>query len=499
MKAPFTNKQDIGFSTLELIIALALLSVILVGAFEGVSSAQYWYLTAETASTALIKNKNLVDYMYQQRAQHFQSVSNTAFFSPECLEDDLCYYHQTLVSNVSSCAKEVLVSVSWKLGLRYATSSVETNNFLSNTNEIIAKGGDCLVSELDGDWHFVQHGDSVQTDPLGNTSVDVLGEYMYVTSQSAPYIRVYKINDDPGVPPALVGEDSDVNIRLNDVDVVRDFSTGRLYAYATTHSTTSQLVVYDVTQSDAPDLLLELPLFNVASAGSFPQGWRVIAYGGKLYVVSRETTGPELHIFSIGNPRAPIELIGGAINLNRTVNDMVVRDETVGGVTRRYLYLAASSDLKEVGVYDVTGSVPIEVAAINLNGGADAASLHLTGDTLYIGRDVSSASELYAFNIGKLISGETGLLASSEVGAGVHTLSGSGRELILGTTKSGAEFQVWNTDVSSWSASMANAGRLTYLSVPRLAPLGFDVSRKHVYGLSQSLTLSEVISTIYSP
>lgn len=499
-----------GFSTLELLIALALMSVILVTAVEAVAFAQYWQITALTASEAIIKNTNIANSLIKMSTKDFRSVSTTMPLISQnisdpvdasCLAGGFCYETQNIVTDISSCAKNTKVSVRYKIAARYATSTIDSDIYVRNLAEVAAVGGDCLVMLPDGNWATgnIQNTSTATQPPLGTTGIDIVDNKMYTVSTQSPYLRIFSLNTDPHIPPVLLGSSTASNVRLNDIDVIRDIPTGRLYAYVTQHSTSSQLAVYDVTNSSEPQLLVQLPLFAVASDGSFPQGWRVVAYGGELYVVSRETTGPELHIFSLLNPNQPIEKTSAVINLNRTVNDMTVRDEVIGSTTRRFLYLAASSDLKEVGVYDVTGSVPIEIAAINLTGTADASSLHLVGNTLYVGRKNSTAPELYAFAADKLIQNILQVVGTSELGTEVLALSSNGAILIVGTTKNGEELQIWNKDVSTWSNSVANAGRLSYLANPRLAPLGFDVDAQNLYLASQSQTQPETITTIYSP
>ncbi|MES2966329.1 MAG: prepilin-type N-terminal cleavage/methylation domain-containing protein [Patescibacteria group bacterium] len=510
MKEQYTKFATNGFSTIELLIALALMSLIMVGALQAVWGNQYWMMTATTAQEAMQKSKSMVVQLEYIRSENFQLVSSTrSLYSvdphnlseQDCSLGGLCYQVETKVTDISSCAKSVVVDVRWKLGVRYATSSIPTQTYLVNPNEIGALGGDCLVVQPKGRWGETNMavGSELQQSPLGTTGIDVLGNYMYVTSEVAPYFRVFEISNDITNVPVLVGVSTSTEVRLNDIDVIRDLPTGRIYAYVTQHSTSSQLLVYDVTESNNPVSLVQLSLYNVASSGSFPQGWRVIAYGGKLYVVSRETTGPELHIFSLDNPRLPVEITTASINLNRTVNDMVVRDEIVGNTMRRFLYLAASADLKEVGVYDVTGTVPIEVAAINLAGSADASSIYLTGSTVYVGRKSSSAPELYSFENQKLIAGELGLRGSGEVGTEILALGGVGTALVLGTAKNGEELQLWSPNETQWSTTSPNAGRLQSLSSQRLSPLGFDIHDSFLYAVSESLTQPESISVVYSP
>lgn len=507
MKAPLVI--NLGFSTIELMLALALLAIIVTGSVSAIANAEYWLITTRVSTEALSKLRNV-------EAMSLTSVSNSFYdlvssevaisqneddpADASCLLGSLCYYTKTTVSDISSCAKDLESVVSWRVGSRYPTSSVFSKQQKFNNKEIIALGGDC-VSAAPLSWSSVSPVtfSSVTSPAAGVSGIDVLGDYLYVSSEQSPNFQIYKIDKFTPVAPLQVSSVSRLNLRLNDIDVVRDVKSGRSYAYVTQHSTTSQLAVYDVTDVANPVFVTEKSLFNVPSSGSFPQGWRVAVYGGRIYTVSRETTGPELHIFRLHNYIAPTEINSAAVNLNRTVNDMVVREQVVEGVTRRFLFLAASSDLKEVGVYEVTNDLSVEIAAINLPGTADASSLWLSGDILYVGRKNNTGAELYQFSVSKLIAGEVGLIASSEVGAGVTSLSGAGDFLYLGTNKSGAEFQVWYKDANIWDTVSANAGRVTYSSFQRLAPLGIDIDNEFIYLASHNLTLVENISMLATP
>ena len=509
MREQSIKKNEYGFNTLELLIALALFSVIMATSIQAIFSAQYWFMTASVSQEAVQKSNELLYGLENISTENFQLVSSTAprlsrnsesVSDADCIAGGFCYTTEVTVTDVSSCAKEVSVSVRWKFGERYATSSVTQPLYLSNLQEIVATGGDCIVKKLAGNWLTAspQLGGMTPLVNQQNTGIDVLGQYLYVTSITAPQFRIFSLGPQALPAPLLVGSSSG-GVRLNDVEVVRDFKTGRSYAYVMKHSSSSQLAVYDVTDSTTPMLLREITLFNVASNGSFPQGWRVTVYGGQLFAVSRETTGPELHIFSITDPTTPVEITSSALNLNRTVNDMVVRDEIVNGVFRRFLYLVASADLKELGVYDVTNLVPVEIAAINLAGTADASAIYLNGNTVYLGRKSSAVSELYAFNLSKLIRNELEVLGVSELGTEVLALSGTGNSLVVGTGKSGSELQIWTTDTTKWREGVVHAGQLSSMSSLRLAPLGIDVGQNNLYLMSQSPTQLETISVIFAP
>ncbi len=510
MKAKLDGNRIGGFSTLELVIALALLIVVIVGGLHANIAAQYWSMTSETSNEALYKAKTLIETARAVSGANFQSVSSTPLTRAEnpddpadaaCISGGMCYHTRSTVFDISSCSKYVEAYVEWSLGGRYPTSTATLYTNLTDNEEIIALGGDCILNEPSGAWGSddPETVGSATLSPQLTLGMDVLQKRIYLVSASAPQFRVFKTPNVVGQNPSLLGSTSGMGFRLNGVDTVRDLSTGRTYAFVTQHASTSQLAVIDVTDASAPSLISKRTLGGVSQTGSYPEGWRVFAYSGRLYVTTRETTGPELHIFNINNPTQPAEVVSATTELNRTVNDLVVREEEVGGSVHRYLFMAADANTKELAVYDVTGDAPVERNAVDLPGDADALTLFITGDRLYLGRASSGEPELYAFNVKDFIAGNDTPIAMSEAGTSVTTIRGTGSMLTIGTSNTGNEFQVWSTDTTLWNASVANSARLTSYSFAPLAPLGVELNTNWVYVLSQSAVSSEILKAIYVP
>lgn len=512
MQVKLAGNNREGFSILEIVIALALLLIFIVGAVEAIASTQYWRLTSVTAREALEINQILIEKIRAESLVDFESASTTDQQESRdvnhpadsiCLTGGLCYYKQIQVTDISTCAKSLQANVSWRLGTRYPTSTVTTATYLKNSSEIIARGGDCLVTLPTGNWLTSppQLVGEITTEPQQRTSFDVFQNYIYITSASTtnPF-EIYRKPTIVGESPILVGSSAGANLHLNAIDVVRDMGTGRIYAYVMQHASTSQLGVFDVTDATNPVLITERTLGGANSTGSFPQGWRVMAYGERLYAMTRETAGQELHIFSITNPRNPIEIFSARYNLNRTVNDLTIHEQMINGSLRRYLFLASSANLKELGVFEVTNDIPIERGEINLPTEIDAISLHLQGDNLFLGRkNNTSGPELYLFSLAKLLSDHATTPTVSEVGADVQTIKGAGDFIFIGTNQVGKQFQVWHADTETWNATTAGAGKVTDIAVPRLAPLGIEISENYVYLLTESNTQPETLSIIYTP
>ncbi len=499
-----------GFNTLEIIIALALMLVVIVGALNANIASQYWTITSQTSNEALYKAKTLIEEQRAMAGADFQSASSTVRVRGEdpsnpidasCVSGGLCYFMQKNVFDISSCSKYAEGFVEWKVGARYPTSTESLYTNLTSNGELIAVGGDCALTVPEGDWLTANPATVGELTFSGTfaTGIDVLQGKIYLVSSTSPQLRIFDEPAGVGDNPVAQGSSSGNNLRLNSIDVMRDLSTGRRYAFVAQHATTSQIAVFDVTDASNPAFVRDRTLYNVDNTGSFPEGWRVFVYGGRLYAFTRETTGPEFHIFNINSPTQPTEINGAVTELNRTVNDMVVREQMRGGVLHRYLFLSASAGLKELAILDVTGDSVTEVIALDLPGSIDARSIFLNGNKLYVGRASGSGPELFLYDVLKLLDGNTTPERTSEVSADVNTIRAVGDLLFLGTGKSGEEFQVWKSDENSWHTTTPNAGRVSYRNVQRLAPLGIDFHDDWVYLLTQSATQPEVLRVLYTP
>lgn len=487
-----------GFSTLELMIAFALISIVLVGAVGGNFIAQYWSAVSRTSNEGLYKAKTKLEDLRGDIKQDFYSAvstPSTASVNPadpadaSCIAGGLCYFVESNVVDISSCSKFVESKVKWQVQSYPETyTSLFTN--LTNSSEIINRGGDCLLNVPTGNWE-ANNPQSVGlvTNTPGKqfTGIDVIHRKIFATANTFPSFIVYDVPGAVGTNPTQVGSfDLKLNtfsLKINAVDVMEDLSTGRTYAFVAVATTTRQLAVFDVTDSSSPDLKGQYTLQNVDQFGSYPEGFRLYIYGQRLYITVRETTGNEFHIFDISTPTLPTE-IGNGFELNRTVNDLVVRDQKVAGVTKRLAFLASDSNVKELGVLDVTGDTITELNSVDLPGIYDGLSLNLVGKKLYFGRQSNpTGPELFVFDVtnpGTLLP----ILGQGEVGGNVTGIKVSGKYTYIGTGKVGEEFQVWNSDYSSWNSAILNSGRFRFTPFTNLAPIGFDIDTDWIYGVS---------------
>ena len=142
-------------------------------------------------------------------------------------------------------------------------------------------------------------------------------------------------------------------------------------------------------------------------------------------------------------------------DLNRTVTDFVVSDQTISGTDYTVAYLVAKAGLKEVSAWNVTSPTAmaeIPLSVNNLTGSQDGLSVYFSNSTkrLYVGRE---GGALYIFNVIDPFAGVSGSpgfpqLATANTNGNADPLGirVSGNYLYLVTPSSNRDFQLFTSD-----------------------------------------------------
>lgn len=399
MKAQFGTNKNRGFSTLEIMIALTIMIIVLAGSASANFAAQYWSITSETSNEALYKAKTTLENFRALVKQDFYQATSSPILPSACVIGQLCYHTESAVTDISSCSKYVQSKISWQVD-RYPTTTTALFTNLTNVPETIRLGGDCLLQEPTGNWTSIIASSTTDFTPGNPTGIDVLNGNVYITEDQAPWLESKSATSTSfsGCTGGCAGP-------YNALDVARDLSTGRVYAYVAA-TTTSQFQIIDVTDPGVPNWIA-----SVALSGPLSQGWRIAYYGQKVYITSRYIVGtsPEFHVFDVSNPYHPTEL--GTKDIATSPYAIVVRDQMLGGSLHRFAYLATTHDFKEVMILDVTDpaaigapvTVDLPEPGCGLSDAPDATTLSLLGTTLWVGRERSascaSLPSLYAINV----------------------------------------------------------------------------------------------------
>jgi len=415
-----------GFSTLEIIISFAIIAIVLTGAVMANFGAQYWTITSQTSNQALYKAKTALESVRSiSKADFYKAVSvplhsdDTTCTGKSSGAKGLCYYEETKVTDISTCSKYAESFVSWQIE-GYPTSTVSLFSTLSNPNEAVALGGDCLLdqsaqsAESTNAWKDPDtlHAEDFPSQPQ---SIDVFNGISYIGTDQAPQLQVITSSTD-GIGNGTFSD----TVGYNSIDVARDESTGLNYAYVARNDTSNQLGIIDVSSSTNPKPEPTVSLTGVDANSTSSKGWRVNYYGQKLYMATEQDSGYSgLHIINVSDPRIPFE--EGSFNVTSTIYDIKVRSQhststeclAKGGGICTFAYLATDygdNGGAAVRIWDVTSSTsPDWVGDFPLSPDSGcsntpaALSLALSGNTLYVGRGYNSSCksipELYALDI----------------------------------------------------------------------------------------------------
>jgi hypothetical protein len=479
-----------GFLTIEIVIALAILSSALVSGMYGIYSGQYWKNSSNIKLEAIYENKTKSDVINELLLDNFYNSTSTKFTikNDPCNQDSFCYETNVIPKEISPCLKNIEINTFWKIN-NYPTTSIENETKITNTVESIKLGGDCLVNTPIGLWKegVLSKSNISSTSPKQHNSVDVFADYIYSTASDYPTIHIYKKEvDNIKFINSFDIKINNYSVYANSIDIVSK-TNGKTYAFLTLATSTKQFAVIDVTDLSNIELVNLLSLRNVNQSGSFPQGNKVFVYGNRAYVTTRETSGFEFHIFDIENVENIFE-VGNGFELNRTVNDLLVRDQKIDGLTKRVVFLASDSNLKELSVLDVTNDVISEISSYNLPGNQDALSLYTSGEIIYLGRSSNtSGPELYAINIRD--PRNPTILGQGEVSANINTIKASGDYIFLGTNRSNETFQVWDREYSNWN-NILNSSRLQKYNFSNL--YSFDLAEDSIVLVNNSSVVDKI-------
>jgi len=430
------KKQNRAFSTIELLIAFAILLINITGivmlsdltpkkGMEGTALLAYQgqsvSVDSETNQEAIQKAKQQMEEARAQAKNDFTSVDSIGPISE--MSGPLEYTKELVVSDLSPCLKNTTSSVSWNTASPIP-KEIEFSTLLGDVASALALGGDC-ASTPPGDW---DNPGGLVSEPIGGqgaTSIDAINNRLFVTSNKFPPLNnkdFFVYDFDPDLPSfvspslSLVAE-LDLNEGLNDVDVAKD------YAYVASASVTGELQVIDLaTMARIDAATRQLPGTTTA------KGKRVFFYNDKVYMGTDYLPCPppclpsqnnEFHIYDVSTPSDPVW--EGSVDINHNVNDIFVQGN--------FAYLATSDIDHELMVININPSSsdylmhPDDTGfGYNASGSNDGYSVYVLGDKVYLGRiqnTPSSADDFFVLNKSNTEDGASisdGLVNSKDLG-----------------------------------------------------------------------------------
>ncbi|MDP3954242.1 MAG: hypothetical protein Q8Q06_02395 [bacterium] len=402
-------QKGAGFSTIEIVLAFAIIIVVLSAIILVVFGNQTVAVDNEINNEALYKAKEIVETARADAKEDFYGLAGSTSL------DDI--YTKVLgISDINLCKKSITGTVSWQTEPDRPLE-ISINSEVSSIFDALALGGDCgsdtpPISE----WWFprtFKDYDLKTIEPpaeqSGNagvpaTSIDVVkqggSKYAVLSTAHNSENDIWIINVDDSLNAFIVSSLETESVGLNTADV----AGGLAYALSVGSPTTqpSELQIIDISTVSAPALLAtkSLDIFG-ADAENSPNANTIYYFDEKIYVGTHKTGGKEFQIFS---GVAPYEKVA-ELEINHNINDIVVRGD--------YAYLATSDD-----GYAINGGAG-ELMVVNINPlspeeymvhpdvtgmwydatkGFDAISLYLLGNKIYLGRQGGNYVKTEAFN-----------------------------------------------------------------------------------------------------
>jgi len=371
-----------GFSALEIVISCAVITLALAAAASAFFGAQSLTMSADFYTNGLHRLQEVREKYIMLEPAHFLNVVSSTLNS---IVFDT-YMESRAVIDITPCIKKISTTKIWNEEVN--THSVSSMIFITDPTYVKRYGESCSGPELfPALWEdYIQ---STHLFSLSNaTDIDVVNSHIFISQNSL---------DSTDTDIVIVDRDS--------MDVISELTIGsgifaldaiRDVIFAATNSTSGQFVVIDVTHKNFPELVASVSLAGVDPYGSYPQARSIFYLDDRVYIGTKETAGPEFHVFDVSNPQNPQQL--GYLELTHNINDIIVR----GSVA----YLATSSDSEELIVVDVTNPAAMsEIGFFNtgssLFNDRDAMSLYLLGNNLFLGRKRGTITnnELYMIDV----------------------------------------------------------------------------------------------------
>lgn len=328
----------------------------------------------------------------QTLSEQFEAVSLANLEISNALEkDDITLTHSTSEDNFTvatkttwqtPCFRNITTDVSWGENAR-------RHSFTASTSQALIK----RQAQLGRDCAFYRLPDLAITqpkihNPLNNnltfTDMDILqnvGMNIFcIGSLQAGQNDLWILTEQNGKLEITASLETGSGIKALDAVWVAD----KALIFTANYQDKNQLQVLNMTDPKKPVLLGQYTLPKVGN--SYPQGFSIKYFDGYVYIGTRETAGPELHVYKVNNQGQLTHTNEKEINHN--VHGLEV-DEN-------YIYLATSADKEEVQVRDHELQL---IQTINLGGSkageSDATFIQKLGAQLLVGKNrLTQASEM---------------------------------------------------------------------------------------------------------
>ena len=354
MKVELIGKNlEKGGSAIEILIALTIFSLSASAIIMMTFGSESVILGAEKELSSLSSAKNILENARAIAKENFNAVNST---------------DKLLTNDLTPCKKLT----------RATEDKSELITILTDIKTFLAYGNDCYDEEPKGAWNALEIIGSLNIESdIEITHLDVKSKIIYVAAKSPILSKsdLFIINASDPENPTLVSS-LDTGPGLNAIDVAGNI------AYATSDNATNQLQIIDIGDIYNPSLIAYRSLPGVLESGSYPQGRSVFYYNKKIFIGTKETAGPEFHVFDVSDPLSPTWL--GSKEITNNINAISARNDLA--------YLATSGNAREVLILNTVIFPMTQIGTFDAPGNEDGTTINMLGNKVYLGRKRSASN-----------------------------------------------------------------------------------------------------------
>lgn len=423
MKAQLSGNKNRGVSTLEILIAFAILTLSISAVIMVVFGNQSIAIDTQTNVEAISKAQKLLEEQRALSRDDFAAVDDIA----ETTDD--VYTTSVIKEDINSSTKRVTSLVSWPAGGR--SLSVKLSTILTDWLHPAPKCSPVIT----GNWKKPKvYGYVDFPSPKGGSDVFVGGSKAYVTSDpgSSSFDDFYIIDiSDPELEPLPKLGHFSTTYGLTGVEV------SGTNAFVTANSAVYQVLSIDLLDYNNLDVTKIQDEYDLTAPSDTAVGNTISRVDNLLYVGLTKSAGNEFRVIDASTPSSLSE-VGTGFEVGAAVNQIVVEGTTA--------YLATASTTAHLIVLDVSDpSNPVLVDKKHPHAVLTGQSFALDTNThtLYFGRIGGSANP-------KFLGLDTGDLATPfwtldrDHNDGVYTMTLRSHLLFMTTAKPNDGLQIWD-------------------------------------------------------
>jgi len=370
------NKYSKGQSLIELIIAVALFAIVILGLFLLIfDSYNASHLALEITKADFLAEEGLEaarsirdnNFLDLSAGSHGLVVSSGHWIfqgTNENLSSELNGgIRSILIEDVGTDRKKISSTVSWDF-TENRPEEIKLISYLTNWQKVVS---------LIGDWSKPIQETSINISGNNDGSkIQVQGNYAYIIINGGnPNFLIIDVSNSES--PSVVGS-LDLNGTPTNIAVSGD------YAYLSNDDNNEELQIIDISIKSSPSVVRTYNAPGNANANG------VYVSGTTVYLVRASSAQNEFLVINVAIPASPALL--GSLDLSANGNEVVV--------SGNFAYVASGDNSQELKVINIMiPASPTPAGSLNLPSNTDATTIALAGSTVFIGQ----GSTFYTINV----------------------------------------------------------------------------------------------------